>query len=294
MHGQDRAPESLPGTISLGLIGDNIRDSRSPELHRVAGLLCDLDVRYDLLVPAELNAAFDGAFEQSRHDGRRGVNITYPYKETVLSLLADQSIDVERIGSANTVVFTDDGPVGHNTDYLGFIAAFRQHFGTRSPGSVGLVGAGGVGRAIAFALARLGAHELRVFDTDRQRAERLVRAMTDAAEDTPATVQADVESALRRVDGIVNCTPVGMIGKTGSPVPTALMDGPRWAFDAVYTPVETEFLLTAKAKGINTLSGYELFFHQGVAAFELFTGRMPPLQALRLALDGTHAQRNAS
>jgi shikimate dehydrogenase len=73
-------------------------------------------------------------------------------------------------------------------------------------------------------------------------------------------------------DGLVNCTPLGMAGQPGSAVPADLMDGATWAFDAVYTPVETAFLDDARAAGLAVMSGYELYFHQGVDAFRLFTG----------------------
>jgi shikimate dehydrogenase len=81
--------------------------------------------------------------------------------------------------------------------------------------------------------------------------------------------------------GVVNCTPLGMTGRPGTAVPADLLGGQAWAFDAVYTPSDTPFLLAARRLGIATLSGYELFFHQGIRAFELFTGRMPPLGILR-------------
>jgi shikimate dehydrogenase len=90
------------------------------------------------------------------------------------------------------------------------------------------------------------------------------------------TVPPDIATAVIDADGVVNCTPVGMIGHPGSAVDASLLGGQRWAFDAVYTPVDTQFLGAARRAGLATISGYELFFHQGIQAFELFTGRMPP------------------
>jgi shikimate dehydrogenase len=69
---------------------------------------------------------------------------------------------------------------------------------------------------------------------------------------------------------------MGMTGQPGSAIEASLLGGQRWAFDAVYTPVDTEFLIAARRAGLATISGYELFFHQGIEAFELFTGRTPP------------------
>ena len=83
-----------------------------------------------------------------------------------------------------------------------------------------------------------------------------------------------MSSVLADADGIVNCTPVGMVGYPGSPVPAERLGPQRWAFDAVYTPVETLFKQQAEAAGLTVLSGYELFFHQGIEAFRIFTGRV--------------------
>jgi shikimate dehydrogenase len=273
-----------PRNIRLGLIGDNIRDSRSPDLHRLAGRLCGLEVEYELLVPRELGRDFDAAFERCRDGGLNGVNVTYPYKELVVSRLAVRSPDVARVGSSNTVVFTPDGPVGYNTDYLGFIAAYRAHFGGRPAGRVAIVGTGGVGRAIAFGLAALGASELRLIDAEPERAVRLAGALGTLSPAPPVRVESDVAAVLRGADGVVNCTPIGMTGRPGSAIPAHLLGGQSWAFDAVYTPIDTEFLRAATAAGMETLSGYELFFQQGIKAFELFTGRVPPLDALRQQL----------
>jgi shikimate dehydrogenase len=278
------APSQPAPVVRLGLIGDNIRDSRSPDLHRLAGRLCGLDVRYELIVPQESGQPFDAVFDACQRDGLRGVNVTYPYKERVVSRLTSRNADVARVGSANTVVFEPDGPAGYNTDYLGFIAAYRVRFGDRPPGRVALVGAGGVGRAIAFALVGLGASELRIFDTDQARADRLAAALSALIAGESVQTGGDIGALLRGADGVVNCTPIGMTGKPGSAVPPHLLGRRGWAFDAVYTPVETQFLAAAANAGLDTLTGYELFFHQGVSAFELFTGRLPPLEALRREL----------
>lgn len=71
----------------------------------------------------------------------------------------------------------------------------------------------------------------------------------------------------------------------GTPIPTSLIGSQRWAFDVIYTPLETEFLAAARAQELEILSGYELFFYQGVDAFEIFTGRQVDEARLRAALD---------
>ena len=124
-----------------------------------------------------------------------------------------------------------------------------------------MAGAGGVGKAIGFALASLGAAELpgTVFDH--------VRNKVDAGFEDLGTQ-----------------TLKNMVGHGGTAIPKPLTAGRRWAFDAVYTPVETEFLQDARAAGLEVMSGYELFFHQGIDAFRIFTGRDVDQAELRAAL----------
>ncbi|HKJ61418.1 MAG TPA: shikimate dehydrogenase [Hyphomicrobiales bacterium] len=270
--------------IRLGLIGDNIKRSKSPLLHTLAGQLCGLDIRYDTLIPAELGQTFDAVFEHCRSSGYRGINVTYPYKEQVVSLLRVDDPHVAAIGACNTVLFEAEGPLGFNTDYSGFAAAFRAAFPDSTPGVVAIAGAGGVGKAIGFALADLGASALRLFDPDRTKAEALARALAHAAPEMTVSIAETIDEAVIGADGLVNCTPLGMTGYPGTAIPKPLLESQRWAFDAVYTPVDTEFLTDARTCGLETISGYELFIHQGLDAFRIFTGRSVDITALRQRL----------
>ena len=99
------------------------------------------------------------------------------------------------------------------------------------------------------------------------------------------SVFASVGSAAPGADGLVNCTPVGMVGYEGTPLPPQLMGGASWAFDAVYTPRDTEFLGDAARAGLDVISGYELFFHQGVHAWKRFDGRDLDEERLRRELE---------
>jgi shikimate dehydrogenase len=271
--------------LRLGLIGDNIAASRAPMLHRLAGELAGIAVTYDRFVPREMNADFDAVLMRCRDMGLRGVNVTYPYKERVMAHVAVCDDLVRRIGSANTIVFSDDGIQAYNTDHSGFVAAYRETFADMPPGIVAQIGAGGVGRAVAFGLAALGADEIRLVEKDPPRAHALKTVLSEAFPKAPRVSVHDGVAACDGADAVVNCTPIGMVGIPGTPVPAARLAGIGWAFDAVYTPVETAFKADAEAAGARVLSGFELFFHQGVHAFERFSGRRPrDAVALRRAL----------
>lgn len=280
--------------IRLGLIGDNIARSQSPRLHVEAGRLCGLDVTYERLIPRDLGLAFGAVFDHCASDGFRGINVTYPYKEEVVARVDVRDPLTAMIGACNTVLFMDVRPQGYNTDYSGFVAAFRSVFGNSAPGVVAMAGAGGVGKAIAFALVRLGVSELRIFDTDPGRTRNLAATLS-AAEAAPRLVNArSMEEAAEGADGLVNCTPLGMTGHPGTAMQPRHVDGASWAFDAVYTPVETEFLRISAAAGLAIMSGWELFFHQGIDAFRHFTGADVDPLALRRALrTGDRAKHDA-
>lgn len=267
-------------TLRIGLIGDNIAESKAPLLHRLAGQQNGVPVRYDRLVPKALGLGFDAVFDQCPARGYRGVNITYPYKERAAKKVRIEDPRVQAIGAVNTVLFEADGPVGYNTDYTGFIAAYQAIRQDKSPGITCLIGTGGVGRALAFALVALQAEEIRLVDRDEAKARALARDLQSVVDAPKVVVHPEPAQAALGAAGVLNGTPVGMVGHEGTPLSRKAMTGSRWAFDAVYTPVDTEFLQDAAAQGLSVLSGYELFFHQGVHAWQHFSGL--PLDEHRL------------
>ena len=102
------------------------------------------------------------------------------------------------LGAVNTVVFGEAGPEGYNTDWSGFMAGYRNAFGERPPGRVCLIGAGGVGKAVAFGLIELGLEELALVERDLPKAEALAAALTAAAPGLAVAVTGDVAGGDRR------------------------------------------------------------------------------------------------
>lgn len=269
-----------PTPIRLGLIGDNIAKSQSPRLHRLAGAQNGRRVTYDQLVPAELGTDFDALFAHVAATGYRGVNVTYPYKERVAAKVIVEDPLVRAIGAVNTVVFDDGGPHGFNTDYSGFMAAYRRVRGDAAPGPVLMIGAGGVGKAVAFGLVALGLEEIRIVDRDLPKARALAAALVAARPGLVARTGTEAVALAAGAAGIINCTPVGMVGYDGTPLARPALTQAAWVFDAVYTPVDTQFLRDAAAEGLQVISGYELFFGQGVDAWAIFTNL--PLDEARM------------
>lgn len=274
----------MPQSLRLGLIGDNIAKSQAPRLHRLAGAQNGVAVTYDRLIPKDMALDFDPLFAGLAQAGFRGVNITYPYKERAAAKVVVDDPLVRAIGAVNTVIFDEGGPHGFNTDYSGFVYAYRRVRGDAAPGVVCMIGAGGVGKAVAFGLIALGLTEIRIIDRDLPKAEGLAEALRAASPGLTATCGLDAAEGAKGAQGLINCTPVGMVGYGGTPLDRAHMTGAVWVFDAVYTPIDTPFLQDAEASGLTVISGYELFIGQGLDAWTLFSGLPLDEDRLRAAL----------
>ncbi|MEP4769594.1 MAG: shikimate dehydrogenase [Roseibium sp.] len=267
---------TIKGAFLLGLVGRGITQSRTPKMHmaeaRAQNLRCDyqiLDVDEFPLKDQSLNDILRTA-EKAGYDG---LNVTYPYKVAVLSLLNELSPEASAIGSVNTVLFRDGRRIGHNTDYWGFAESFRVNMTGANVENVLLIGAGGAGGAVAHALADCGVQHLKIHDVDFARAEQLAALICANRPDVlvEAISSLDQKSA-DTLSGVVNASPVGMTKLPGSPFPKDLLRSDIWVADIVYFPLETELLSNARRLGCRVLPGSGMAVFQAVKAFELFTG----------------------
>jgi shikimate dehydrogenase len=274
-----------------GLIGAPIAHSASPAMHERAAEALGAHCHYQLIEVAgadreELRRLLDGV----RRLGFAGVNVTFPYKEAVVSLLDELSPGAQAIGAVNTVAVREGRLIGYNTDTTGFARAITELVHDPAQSIVAVIGAGGVGRAITFALAGIGVAEIRIFDTDRAKATQLAGQIGKRGK---TSVVGSVEDAVRGATGVVNGSPVGMLPNRGTPVPDALLHKGLWVADAVYTPLWTPLLNAAKAEGAEVMTGRELAIYQAADAFELFTGLKPSAVEMGNAFDAVMARRYA-
>jgi shikimate dehydrogenase len=280
------------GRILAGLLGAPIAHSASPVMHERAAAALGLRCHYQLIEivgasPHELKFLLEGV----RRLGFAGINVTFPYKEAVIDLLDELSPSAKMIGAVNTVVVRDGRLIGHNTDTTGFSRAVSGLVTASAHGAVAVIGAGGVGKAIAFALASLGVTELRIFDRERAKAAYLAAQLQDHVS---TSIPHSVEDAVLGVAGIVNGSPVGMLPNRGTPVPDALLHAGLWVADAVYSPLWTPLLLAAMAKGAAVMTGRELAIYQAADAFELFTGLTPSSTEMGIAFDDAIARGHSA
>ena len=229
-----------------GLIGEKLGHSFSPAIH---GKLADYEYRLYELSPGQL-----GPFlEKKEFDG---LNVTIPYKKTVIPYCDELTEAAKSIGSVNTIVKRPDGTLlGHNTDYDG-IMWLLKNAGAQVKGKKAVVlGTGGASLTVQAALRNLGAAQVVVISRSGEE---------------------NYENIARHSDAkiLINATPVGMYPKTGvSPVDLDVFTALEGVFDVVYNPAKTQLLLEAEKRGIPCANGLGMLVAQAKAACERFTGQ---------------------
>jgi 3-dehydroquinate dehydratase/shikimate dehydrogenase len=293
-------PSSAPGQLSLeemqsvyradrhnrrtrlyGVIGDPIGHSLSPLLHNTG------------FVHRHVNAVFVPFLVRDLRDflkavrplGIAGFSVTLPHKQHILRHLDECDPEAAEIGAVNTVVCRGDKLHGYNTDHIGVLRALERR-ASLAGSRVLIFGAGGAARTAGFVLARAGS---RVFMCAR-RPEAARRAAHAAG------AEAIERKELREMDFdiIVNATPIGMYPHSDtSPLEPAELRC-RLVFDLIYRPLRTRLLQLAERRGIETLSGAEMFLAQGIAQWELWTGEKAPEAAMRAEVMAALAREERS
>jgi 3-dehydroquinate dehydratase/shikimate dehydrogenase len=205
--------------------------------------------------------------------GIAGISVTLPHKQTILRHLDGCDPLAAAIGAVNTVVVRGEGKLyGYNTDYIGVLRALERRIALRGS-RVLIVGAGGAARAVAFALSQAGA-AVCVCARRPKRAKALAHAVG-------GTVVARERLQKEYFDAIVNATPLGMHPLADRSPLEARELNCRLVFDTIYRPRMTKLLQLAKQRGIETVSGVEMFVAQGTAQWEIWTGERAPEKIMR-------------
>ncbi|MBI1750014.1 MAG: shikimate dehydrogenase [Acidobacteria bacterium] len=268
-----RADKLNRKTRVYGVIGDPVSHSLSPLMHNLAFQQKKINAVYLPFLVRDLKD-FLGAIKPL---GIAGFSVTLPHKEEILRHLDDCDPLAAAIGAVNTVVVRGEGKLyGCNTDYVGVLRALESALADLRGSRVLLFGAGGVARAVAFALAQAGAIVC-VSARRMSQAEKLARAVQG---------EAVSHTRIRKefFDAIVNATPVGMHPRANEAPLAANELNCRLVFDTIYRPMKTKLLKLAERRGIETVSGVEMFIAQGTAQFDIWTGRRAPVALMRKAV----------
>ncbi len=274
-------------TKPFAVLGHPIGHTLSPVMHNASMQELKFDGIYLALGvhPDELMEVLPAMAKM----GFAGVNLTIPHKEIAFRGLDKLDESAELLGAANTVAFTEDGMVGHNTDGYGFLKALEEAFGKTVEGdAVFVLGCGGAGRAAALMAAKEGAASLVLADIDAARVQAMEDEIKGLAPEIKISQAQDKEMQValcRESDLVVQASPVGMKKDDPSLLPPEAFRAGQRAFDLIYMYPETAFLTTAREAGAEIANGLGMLLHQGARAFEIWTGTEPSVPAMRKALE---------
>jgi shikimate dehydrogenase len=286
--------EEIDPPIRLGVFGDPVGHSLSPQMQNAALKVCKVDMQYARfqISPDELQNALD----LIRELNFVGVNLTTPHKIAASKFMDEIDDNVRRIGAINTVKVDNAKLRGYNTDGKGFARAVRKEFVVDLRDlRVMIMGAGGAARAIALLCAKENCERLvitnRTFATAQQLAEELREYFGGPKVLGPvprlqaiAWEEAAIRFQIAHLDLIVNATPLGLNRSDPSPIPARLLAPHLMVYDTVYGEGRTSFVAAAIEAGSRAANGLAMLLHQGALAFEIWFERQAPIEAMRQAL----------
>ncbi len=264
-----------PETCIFGVLGDPVGHSLSPAMHNAAFAHHGIDAVY---VPFRASDA--GAFWKACGGWIDGLSITIPHKGALLDSVDDVEDPVRAIGAMNTIFRRENGSsVGANTDAPAVITCLEETIRPLCSRRALVLGAGGVGHAVAYALRQAGC-EVIIVNRTEARAQALAATLDCAwlSQDKAHEIPYDI---------LVNATSVGMNDPDTSPWPATAHRQDSVVFDTVYTPLETCLLRDAADAGAATVCGLSMLEQQAAGQYQLWTGIAAPLARMhRAALEG--------
>src|SRR6266540_3636448 len=281
--------------IRLGIFGDPVAHSLSPDIQNAALRACEIDAQYARfhIRANELRSAL----RFLRNLDFAGVNLTVPHKIAGFAQVDEADESASRAGSVNTIRVRDNKLIGSNTDGEGFLRAIRSEFSVDLRDlRVIIIGAGGgTGRAIAWQCALENCERLVLVNRTCEKAQALAehlrpyfagpRVLGPAARlETVTWDERALRAQLADIDLIVNATPLGMNANDPSPVPARLLAPHHMVFDCVYGPSKTSLLRAADEAGARGANGLSMLLHQGALSFSVWFNREAPIEAMRSAI----------
>jgi shikimate dehydrogenase len=260
----------------LAVLGHPVAHSRSPAMHNAALAALGLAEEWSYEAVDVAPEDFETRVRAMEDEGFVGANVTIPHKEAALRLADSQSPVAEAIGAANTLSFEAGKICADNTDAGGLIDALPGHVRNRR---ALVLGAGGAARAAIWVLAREKAvvDVVEVWNRTGRRAEEVTLQLGGAPVETPR---------LSSYGLIVNATSVGLHGEDPFellPLSGGGFDSEQVVVDLVYGDRPTKLIEAADRAGAHTVDGIEVLVRQGARSLEIWTGREPPLDAMRAA-----------
>ena len=264
-------------TRTCGIIGNPVEHTMSPVIHNTLSQSMGINMAY---VPfhvkdGQLEAAVKGAYGLNI----LGMNVTVPYKSDVVAQLAEIDPLAEKIGAVNTLLRTEGGYKGYNTDMTGLLRAMKSDGINIEGEEVIILGAGGVGRAVAFLCAANGADKVYLLNRNVEKADSVAAEVNKAlaTEHVEPMALSDYQKLLRGAENryvVIQCTSVGLSPNVNDVV---IADGDfyhyiRFGYDLIYSPRETQFMKYVTDNGGMAFNGLKMLLYQALDAFELWNG----------------------
>lgn len=263
-------------TKLLGVIGNPIEHTISPQLHNTISARLGLDFVY---VPLRVERDdLESAVKGLKALNFIGFNVTVPYKKDVMRYINENSKEALLMGAVNTVKNLRGRLYGYNTDAEGFSRSFKEESGTGFKGkNVALIGAGGAARAIAVKIALEGANKISIINRTASRAleiAELLNSNIGTIADHYEAHNDNLEDIFGRSDIIINTTSAGMFPDTEAYPATKPINFSKGqiVYDVVYNPLKTKFIKNAEEHGCTAINGLGMLFYQGINAYEIWTG----------------------
>ena len=275
-------------TRIVGVIGDPVEHSRSPQMHNAAFAKAGLDYVYVPfhVRPDDLADAIAGF----KAINVVGINVTLPHKQAVIRSVTSISREAELIGAVNTLTFVEGNIYGDNTDAPGVLKALEED-GNMSGSPVGenviVLGAGGAARAVVVALALRGVASITIANRTVEKAVSLAEEMdrkTGVSMQGIGLTDERLPLAVRESKLLVNTATTSMDVTQPLLISADWLQPNTTVYDIVYTPPVTPLMQAATERGCQTLGGIGMLVHQGAIAFEKWTGVTPCTETMRQAL----------
>jgi shikimate dehydrogenase len=261
-------------TELYGVIGNPVHHSLSPIIHNGAFKRLGWNAVY---LAFEINNA-EEALRGIRGLGVRGVSVTIPFKTEVIPFLDKVEGLARKIGAVNTIVNRSGKLIGYNTDCNGALEALEERTDLRGKRVV-LLGAGGAARGIGFGL-RERECPLIVVNRSKEKGQSLCKEL--GCDYLPISSLIRMKAGGLEADIIINATSLGMYPRERqTPIPKKLLREGMIVMDIVYQPLQTKLLRQAKEKGCVTVDGLEMLIRQGMAQFEIWTGRRLEIKGIK-------------
>jgi len=247
------------------VIGNPIKHSLSPTLHNYWIKNNGIDAIYE---KQKLNESeLEQIIENIKKEKINGVNVTVPFKKTIIPFLDELSIEAKKTQSVNTIYLKNNKVIGHNTDIIGFETSIVKSKYNVSNKEVLILGAGGVVPSIILALNKMQTIKIKVSNRTKEKAERLKENFKN--------IELIEWGEVPRFDMIINATSIGLKKEDNIKLDFSLISGNKFFYDVIYNPSETNFLKDGKKMGNKTLNGKLMFIYQGLAAFNIWHGLNP-------------------